>query len=160
MPGLPTINRRSMRHPSGRWARCRRSAPILRDPRSSAGVAAPREARRRTSIATREPRGSRASRSTSSRPSRRLRERITQPLEPGSALQDPQPHDRRLNAAQGWLSLRHALIGFVPVRFAAELAARQEADARGDRGIGAAMVRRHAERIKRCKVCGGWIAHI
>jgi hypothetical protein len=22
------------------------------------------------------------------------------------------------------------------------------------------MVRRHAERIKRCKVCGGWIAHI
>jgi hypothetical protein len=70
-----------MRHPSGRWARCRRSAPILRDPRSSAGVAAPREARRRTSIATREPRGSRASRSTSSRPSRRLRERITQPLE-------------------------------------------------------------------------------
>ena len=70
-----------MRHPSGRWARCRRSAPILRKPRSSAGVAAPTAARRRTSIATREPRGSRASRSTSSRPRRRLRERITQPLE-------------------------------------------------------------------------------
>lgn len=70
-----------MRHPSGRWARCRRKARSLRAPRSSDGEAAPTEPRRRTSIATREPRGSCASRSTSSRPSRRLRERITQPLE-------------------------------------------------------------------------------
>lgn len=69
-----------MRHPSGRWARCRRNARILRAPRSSDGEAAPTEPRRRTSMATRRPRGSRASRSTSSRPSRRLRERITQPL--------------------------------------------------------------------------------
>ena len=68
-----------MRHPSGRWARCRRSAPILRKPRSSAGVAAPISARRRTSTATRDPRGSRARRSTSRRLSRRLRERINQP---------------------------------------------------------------------------------
>jgi len=68
-----------MRHPSGRWARCRRSAPILRKPRSSAGVAAPTSARRRTSTATSDPRGSRARRSTSRRPRRRLRERINQP---------------------------------------------------------------------------------
>ena len=69
-----------MRHPSGRCARCRRSARILRAPKSSAGAAAPTQARRRTSMATREPRGSRASRSTSSRPRRRFRDRITQPL--------------------------------------------------------------------------------
>ena len=79
---------------------------------------------------------------------------------PGSALQDSQLHDRQLNAAQDCLSLRHALIGFVPVRFAAELAAWQEADACCNRGVGAAMMRRDAKRIKRGKMQRCGIAHI
>ena len=79
---------------------------------------------------------------------------------PGSALQDPQLHDRQLNAAQDCLSLRHAPSGAASVAFTRELATRQQTNSCCNRGVGAAMMRRDAKRIKRGKMHRCGIAHI
>lgn len=157
-PASPSTRRRSMRHPSGRYARCRRSAPIFRAPRSSVGEAPPRDRRRRTSIATRAPYGSRAKRSTSRRPRRRLRVRIAQPT---------RANELAASASAAWPTrARRVLPRVTPEHSASGRTFRvfrgylSNMQTRRDRGIGFAMVRRHAERIKSRKMNGCRIPNI
>ena len=78
----------------------------------------------------------------------------------GTAPPDLQPHGRRLPVACDCLPPRHAPSGAVPVAFTRELATRQQTNACCNRGVGAAMMRRDAKRIKRGKMHRCGIAHI
>lgn len=121
---------------------------------------APTEVRRRTSTATISPCGSRASRSTSRRPIRRLRERITQPLdakERAASASASRPMSARcLGEPATTASSNSPRTSGVPET----LGSRQETETCCHGGVGAAMMRRHTERIERSKMHGGWIAHI